>query len=78
VCEEFHCLPSAAIEALDNDEGFLIFKILDFRAYARAKEVYDSTPMDKRPKNLMMEKVSEITMGLAKERIERMTKDSNG
>jgi len=55
--------------------GFLLFKILDFRAYARAKEVYDSTSMDKRPKNPVMDKVSEITMGLAKERIERMTKE---
>ena len=56
--------------------GFLLFKIMDFRAYARAKETYDSTPMDKRPKNSVIDKVSEITMGIARERIDRMTKES--
>jgi hypothetical protein len=77
VCEEFQCLPEAAVKAIENDVGFLLFKILDFRAYSRAKEIYDSTPMDKRPKNSMMDKVSEITMGLAKERIEKI-KESDG
>jgi hypothetical protein len=70
VCEEFPCYgPAEAIEALENDVGGLIFKILDLRAYSKAKEIYDTTPMDKRPKSKLIDKVSEITMELAKERI---------
>lgn len=74
MCEEFHCLPAQAIEAINEDEGFLLFKIMDLRAYAKAKETYDSTPMEKRPRNPLMEKVSEITMLIARERIDRLTK----
>ena len=74
VCEEFHCLPAAAEEAILEDVGFRVFKILELRDYAKAKHIYDTTPMDKRPKTVMMEKVSEITMGLAKRRIDEMKK----
>lgn len=62
-------MPSVAIQALDNDVGGLIFKIIDLRAYAQAKDTYDSTPMDKRPRTLLMSLVSEITMSIAKEEI---------
>lgn len=72
VCEEFHCLPRQAVKAIEEDEGFLLFKILEYRAYSRAKEVYDSTPMEKRPNNALIRKVSDVTMDLAKERINRM------
>jgi len=44
---------------------------MDLRSYARAKETYDSTPLEKRPKNYMIDLVSEITMGLAKKEITR-------
>lgn len=71
ICEEFPCYgPAEAHEALENDTGYTIFKIMDFRAYAKAKEIYDSTPLENRPKTAMMERVSEITMGLAKKRIQ--------
>lgn len=43
---------------------------MDLRAYARAKETYDTTEMDKRPKNKMMDLVSEFVMGKAKKRIQ--------
>ena len=72
MCEEFNCLPAEAIDALENDVGGLIFKILDIRSYLKAKQIYDSTSMNERPKTPAMDKVSEITMGLARERIERL------
>lgn len=64
-------MPAEAIEALENDVGYLIYKILDLRAYARAKETYDSSPPDKRPRTTAMDLVSEITMGIAKKEIIR-------
>ena len=75
VCEEFHCLPSQAIEAIEEDVGGLLFQIIDLRSYAKAKEVYDSTPMDKRPKSKAIDRVSEITMGIAREKIDAARKD---
>jgi hypothetical protein len=47
------------------------------RAYASAKEIYDTTPMDKRPKNKMMDLVSDITMEIAKERIRKAQESSD-
>ena len=41
VCEEFHCLPSAAVEEVKRDPGHLAETIVLFRAYARAKAVVD-------------------------------------
>lgn len=78
ICEEFNCLPNAAVQAILEDEGGLLFKIMDLRAYARAKDVYDTTPMEKRPKNATIEKVSEITMEIAKERIAAYQKKIDG
>jgi len=77
VCEEFHCLPAEAIEAIENDIDGMLFKILDVRIYSQAKHIYDTTPMDKRPKTTAINKVSEITMGLARERIEKFKKNNN-
>lgn len=42
MCEEFHCLPSAAWrEYLDSPAGW-IETILDYRLYGRAKAAYDA------------------------------------
>jgi hypothetical protein len=49
---------------------------MDLRAYAKAKEIYDTTPMEKRPKSKMMNLVSEIEMGIAKERIKKAQEES--
>lgn len=69
VCEEFHCLPAEAIDAIENDIGGLIFTIIELRSYAKAKEEFDSTPMEKRRKSAMMDKVSEIRTEIAKAKI---------
>lgn len=55
----------------------MIFRIIDLRAYAKAKQIYDTTEMEKRPKGHLMDIVSEITMGLAKKRIEQAQKEEN-
>ena len=75
VCEEFHCLPAQAIEAIEEDIGGLIFQIIDLRSYARAKEVYDTTDLNNRPKSKSIDRVSEITMGIAREKIDAAKKD---
>lgn len=62
-------MPAEALEAIDNDVDFLLFKIMDLRAYAHAKEIYDTTPMDQRPKNSVMDVVGSIKIELVKERI---------
>jgi len=42
ICQEFHCLPSAAIRELDTLPYGLITEILQCLAYARAKAAYDA------------------------------------
>lgn len=43
MCEEFHIPPRAAVEELEHAPVGLIGDILELRAYARAKAVYDAT-----------------------------------
>lgn len=78
MCEEFHCLPADAIEAIDNDVGGLLFTIIELRNYAKAKEIYDTTPMEKRPKSATIDLVGEIKAGIAKERIQQFEKEQQG
>mgnify|MGYP003396183637 CR=1 FL=1 len=53
----------------------MLFRIMDLRAYAKAKEVYDEgqkeTDVNKRPKGDLIDRVSSMTFELAKEEIER-------
>jgi hypothetical protein len=42
ICEEFHCLPSAAWREWRNLPAGFLETILDDRAYARAKATYDA------------------------------------
>ncbi len=71
VCEEFPCYgPKEAIQAMQEDEGEMLFKIIEYRAYARAKETYESTPMEKRAQTPMMMKIHEMQMRIAKEKID--------
>lgn len=61
VAEEFHCLPSVAVRALENDPDRLIMTILMLRAFASAKDVYDHSKDKKNlPQSKMMELVQEI------------------
>jgi hypothetical protein len=42
ICEEFHCLPSAAWREYLQLPAGLLETILEFRAYGRAKAIYDA------------------------------------
>jgi hypothetical protein len=61
VCQEFPCFsPAEALEALEQDAGGLIFRIMEYRSYASAYELHESTKtMDfaKRPKGAMLDLV---------------------
>lgn len=76
MCAEFPCLsPAAAIEALENDAGGLIFKIIEFRAYQAAYESYKEgqklTDASQRPTGPTIDLVRENTFLLAEEEIKR-------
>ena len=76
MCEEFGCLPAEAIEAIETDVGFMLFKILDLRAYWRAKKAYEEDlhvpEMSKRRNSPLIEEVRARTYQLVKEKIERL------
>ncbi len=69
VCEEFHCLPSAAVNELMDDPDRLALEIIELRAYARAKEQLDNAKKSTDvPKTPMIEKVWEVQAELHKQR----------
>jgi hypothetical protein len=73
VCEEFGGYPAEALEAIENDVGGLIFKIIDFRAYAKAKHAYEEgqkeTDLNRRPQGPLIDIVRDIDWELNKERL---------
>lgn len=75
VCEHFHCDPQRALQLIDDDIDGLLFRIIDLRVYARAKEIFDTTPVEKRKNTPLMDMVGSVTVELAKERIQRKLDD---
>ena len=71
ICKEFGCLPSAAREETDID---LVLRIMDDRAYARAKHTIETTKMDDLPDDPMIGLVQEIQFDIARERKARRAK----
>lgn len=65
LCEEFHCLPSEAFrEWLQAPVGFLE-EIIESRAYARAKDLYDHARSAKDlPQSPLIDLVKEIEFAL--------------
>ncbi len=41
LCEEFHCRPSEALEEWERAPAGLLERIVEFRAFARAKQMYE-------------------------------------
>lgn len=76
VCDEFHCLPSAAIRELNRCES-LVFEMLDLRAYARTKQDCDDADASEgkiaAPKGPMADMVYQIQYELHKARVAEMT-----
>jgi hypothetical protein len=67
ICEEFHCLPTAAVNELFDDPGGMAIEILELRAYARAKEALDNAKSKNDvPSSPMVDKVMEIQSELVK------------
>ena len=77
LCEEFHCLPSAAFrEWLRAPAGFLE-EVIEIRAYAEAKRIYDAAENKQQiPKGPIFDMVKRIDLELAKEALDaRRTAD---
>lgn len=74
LCEEFQCLPSAALQEWRQAPAGLLEEIIEMRAYARAKEMVDgATTADARkrlPRTPLFELVKEIEFALAHEEID--------
>ena len=71
VCEEFNCLPSAALKEIMNDPAQMAIDIIELRAYSRAKELLDNARDSKDiPDNPMIDRVFEIQAELLKRRWE--------
>lgn len=61
VCEEFHCLPSAAVRELMDDPSGLALEVMEQRAYARTKEQVDRASKDEdMPRGPMVDVVFEV------------------
>jgi hypothetical protein len=48
------------------------------RSYVKAKEVFDTVPLDKRPKSRMLDLVASVKAAIAKEKIEAFRKKDEG
>lgn len=73
-----HCGPRQALDEIENDVSGLLFRIIDLRTYAKGKEYHDSTPADKRKNTPLLDRISSITVELAKERIAKKLKEADG
>ena len=72
VCDAFHCLPSEAVEELENDIGGSVMRIITMRAFARAKEMYEGAKSAKDlPDNPMIDLVQEIEFDIVKRELGR-------
>ena len=64
ICEEFHCLPDEARRAMDDDYNGSIFKIIDMRGFANAKQRIDQADSKNVPTDKQAVKYLQIEMGL--------------
>lgn len=64
LCDEFHCLPSQAV----HEPFDLCLRILEYRAYARAKHLVEqSRSFEDLPDDPMVALVQEIQFDIARE-----------
>jgi hypothetical protein len=78
VCEEFRCVPSVALEELENDVDGLVFKIIGLRAYARAKGEYEAglkeKDLSRRPTGPLIDEVQTNVFAIARKKMEAKKK----
>lgn len=69
MCEEFSVLPAVALDAIENDEEGLIFRVIDVRDYSKSFAAFtedQKLPMEKRRNSSGIERVRDIYWGLQK------------
>jgi len=66
ICQEFHCLPSAAVREWDALPAGFLETILEYRAYAYAKAAYDAKGQRNDPP--LTDMVTEHDFALVRER----------
>lgn len=70
MCEEFHCLPLAAIREIERDPDRLVEAIMVFRDYERAKTIVDrAKKADEIPDIPMTDLVVQHQVEIIKERM---------
>jgi len=71
ICEEFGCLPSAAIAEMRRHPD-LVMDVISMRAYAKTREAIESAKSaDDVPKGTMADLVNDISVELFKDRQQR-------
>lgn len=76
LCEEFHCLPSAAYAETQRLPAGLLEEILEARAFATAKSLLDYAPDPKKvPNTPMVQLVKDVMQDAAQEEIDAAATD---
>jgi hypothetical protein len=76
LCQEFGCLPSAALREWRRAPAGLIEEILEARAYIGTREAYDRAPKKSElPPSPMLDLVHEIRGRLVREELERVKRE---
>lgn len=79
LCEEFSCLPGAAYRAWLEAPVGLLEEILEARAYASAKRIYEAaTNKQEIPSSPIMDLVRTVSFDLAREAIEERKAETGG
>lgn len=73
MCEEFACLPSAALRELNEAPWPLVLDVIDLRAFARAKQTVESTKKleDLDQRDPMIRRVLDVEFRIAEQARER-------
>jgi hypothetical protein len=62
VCEEFHCLPREAEQALAEDMNGMLFQIFNLRSLADAKQRIDHAPQGEVPTDAAAQRFLRLQM----------------
>ena len=78
ICEEFHCLPTEAVNEMLDDPCNMALDILELRSYARMKDQIDRTKKETdMPTGPMAEWVWRVTAEISRRRKEARKNGDN-
>ncbi len=78
LCEEFHCLPSVALEEWYTLPGAFLDEVIEARRYAEAKRLWDQNrKRAELPVSAWIDLVEEIDMELAAEELASQSRKQN-